>query len=493
MAKSEDERKMSRKAYEARLPEVRAALVRMQVELKSAKFPVLLIIGGVDASGKGEVINILNGWLDPRGFETFAFHEPTDEERDRPAMWRYWRTVPPNGRMAIYAGGWHADALLEDPRSAREMAVFDATLRRHAWFEGQLAAGGALIVKIWLNLSKSAQRSRLRELESDPRTAWRVTPEDWKSQRDYDRLARLSERMRSATHQPGAPWYIVDSADPRARNLAVADILLSRFRIHMRALGRAPRPRAPKRVIPLRPAGLRRLLSLSLDSRLSQPSYEKKRDKWLARLNKAVRAAGQERRSVVWVFEGWDAAGKGGAIRRLTDAIDARDFRVIPISKPTDEEKAHHYLWRFWRHLPRAGMVTIYDRSWYGRVLVERLEGFATEPEWRRAYRELNEFERELTEHGVIVLKFWLHISREEQLRRFRDRESTAYKRHKMDSEDWRNRRKWGSYEIAVGDMLALTSSRHAPWHLIAADNKRHARLEILKTSCREIEIALGK
>jgi polyphosphate:AMP phosphotransferase len=484
---------MSKKAYEARLPDVRAALVRMQVELKSAKFPVILVVAGVEASGKGEVVNILNGWLDPRGFETFAFHEPTDEERDRPAMWRYWRTLPPGGRMAIYAGGWHADALNEDPRSARELAQFDATLRRFAWFEGQLASSGALIVKLWLNLTKSAQRARLRDLESDPRTAWRVTPDDWKSQRDFDRLARLAERMRGATHQPGAPWYLVDASDPRSRNLAVADILLSRFRIHMRAHGKPASSRAKpgKRIVPLRPAGLRRLLSLSLENKLSQPSYEKKRDKWLGRLNKVVRAAGQERRSIVWVFEGWDAAGKGGAIRRLTDAIDARDFRVIPVSKPTDEEKSHHYLWRFWRHVPRAGMITIYDRSWYGRVLVERLERFATEPEWRRAYRELNEFERELSEHGVIVLKFWLHISKEEQLKRFRDREGTLYKRHKMDAEDWRNRRKWSSYEIAVGDMLALTSSRHAPWHLIAANNKRHARLEIIRTSCRQIEAAL--
>jgi len=485
---------MSKKAYEARLPDVRAALVRMQVELKSAKFPVILVVGGVEGSGKGEVINILNGWLDPRGFETFAFHERTDEERERPAMWRYWRTLPPNGRMAIYAGGWHADALHDDPRTARELAQFDAMMRRFAWFEGQLAAGGALIIKLWLNLTKSAQRTRLRELESDPRTAWRVTPDDWKSQRDYERLARLSERMRSATHQPAAPWYVIDSSDPRSRNLAVADILLSRFRVHVRARNRVAQgeARAKRRVVPLRPAGLRRLLSIPLDNKLSQASYEKKRDKWLGRLNKVVRAAGQERRSVVWVFEGWDAAGKGGAIRRLTDAIDARDFRVIPVSKPTDEEKAHHYLWRFWRHVPRAGMVTIYDRSWYGRVLVERLEGFASEPEWRRAYRELNEFERELTEHGVIVLKFWLHIAKDEQLRRFRDREATTYKKHKMDVEDWRNRRKWASYEIAVGDMIALTSSRHAPWHLVAANNKRHARLEIIKTSCRQIETALG-
>jgi AMP-polyphosphate phosphotransferase len=494
MAKSGDDRRVSRKAYEARLPDVRAALVRMQVELKSAKFPVILVIGGVEASGKGEVINILNGWLDPRGFETFALHEPTDEERERPAMWRYWRTLPPSGRMAIYAGGWYADALHEDPRSARELAQFDAMMRRYAGYEGQLAAGGALVIKLWLNLTKAQQRSRLRELESDPRTAWRVTPEDWKSQRDYDRIARLTERMRTATHQPGAPWYVIDSSDSRARNLAVADILLSRFRIHVRAQARllAAQNKRAKRIVPLRPAGLRRLLSVSLENKLSQPSYEKKRDKWLGRLNKVVRAAAQERRSIVWVFEGWDAAGKGGAIRRLTDAIDARDFRVIPVSKPTDEEKAHHYLWRFWRHVPRAGMVTIYDRSWYGRVLVERLEGFATEAEWKRAYKELNEFERELTEHGVIVLKFWLQIGKDEQLKRFRDRESTAYKKHKMDTEDWRNRRKWSSYEIAVGDMLALTSSRPAPWHLVAANNKRHARLEILKTSCRQIEAALG-
>ena len=485
---------MSKKAYEARLPDVRAALVRMQIELKSAKFPVILVIGGVEASGKGDVVNILNGWLDPRGFETFAFHEPTDEERERPAMWRYWRTLPPNGRMAIYAGGWHADAMGQDPRTSRELAQFDAMLRRISWFEGQLAASGALIVKVWLRLSKSAQRARLQEIESDPRTAWRISPEDWKSQRDYDRLARLAERMRRATHQPGAPWYLIDAEDPRSRNLAVADVLLSRFRIHMRAKGRAAAALggAHKRVVPLRPAGLRRLLSLSLDSKLSQASYEKKRDKWLGRLNKVVRAAGQERRSVVWVFEGWDAAGKGGAIRRIADAIDARDFRVIPVAKPTDEEKAHHYLWRFWRHVPRAGLITIYDRSWYGRVLVERLEGFAAEAEWKRAYRELNEFELELAEHGVIVLKFWLHVSKDEQLRRFRDREATLYKRHKMNAEDWRNRRKWASYEIAVGDMIALTSTRHAPWHLVAANNTRHARLEIIKVSCRQIETALG-
>jgi polyphosphate kinase 2 (PPK2 family) len=226
---------------------------------------------------------------------------------------------------------------------------------------------------------------------------------------------------------------------------------------------------------------------------LSEEVYEAKRDKWLGRLNRAVRAAAEQRRSIVWVFEGWDAAGKGGVIRRLTSAIDARDYRVIPIAKPTDEEKQHHYLWRFWRHIPHAGRVSIYDRSWYGRVLVERIEGFCREMEWQRAFAELNDFEAQLTEHGIIVIKFWLHLSQEEQLRRFRHREETTYKRHKINAEDWRNRRKWDAYEVAIGDMLALTDRANAPWHLVPANNKRYARLEILKTSCGRIAAALKK
>jgi polyphosphate:AMP phosphotransferase len=463
----------------------------VQVALQAAPFPVLLVIAGDEASGKGDLVNILNGWLDPRGVETFAFHEPTDEERERPPMWRFWRALPPRGRMAIYAGDWHAEALREDPRSPRELEHFDETLERLAHFEGLLAAGGALLVKVWLRLSKEAQHDRMRELEDNPDTAWRVSAADWVAHRAYARRAQLAERMRHATNKPGARWHVIDAADPRARNLAVAEALLQNFKAHARAQARLAPLRKPRRVAPLKRSGLRGLHALPLDQRLSEGDYEAKRDKWLGRLNRAVRAAAERGRSIVWVFEGWDAAGKGGAIRRLTSAIDARDCRVIPIAKPTDEEKAHHYLWRFWRHIPRAGRVTIYDRSWYGRVLVERLEGFCRPDEWQRAFAELNDFEGQLTEHGIIVLKFWLHMSREEQLRRFRHREETEYKRHKINAEDWRNRRKWDAYEVAVGDMLALTDKQTAPWHLVPADNKRFARLEILKVSCKQIAAAL--
>ncbi len=491
MAKSSRQRPLPKRVYESRLPALREELIQLQVSLQSAAFPILLIIAGDDAAGKGEVVNLLNSWLDPRGVETFAFHDLSDEERERPLMWRYWRSLPLRGRIAIYAGGWHADALEQNPVSRRELALFAETLRHMRHFEGLLADDGALIIKVWLQLSSEDQAQRLHDLEDDPATAWRVSADDWKNHREYATRSRLSAQMRRATHRPNTPWNIIEASDLRSRNLAVAELLLTRVHAHQQA--RAPQRHHPhpRPIVPLHPSGRQRLRALPLDQDLSESAYQAKRDKWLGRLNHAVRAAAEQGRSIVWVFEGWDAAGKGGAIRRLTSAIDARDYRVIPIAKPTDEEKAHHYLWRFWRHVPRAGRVTIYDRSWYGRVLVERIEGFCASSEWRRAYDELNEFETQLTNHGIIVLKFWLHLSPQEQLRRFRHRETTTYKRHKINDEDWRNRRQWRAYEIAVGDMLALTHRPDAPWHLIPADNKRFARLEILKRSCNQITAAL--
>jgi len=492
MAKRAAEKsRQSRKNRSARTRRLRAQLVQLQVELKQLPCPVILVIAGVEASGKGDVVNTLHGWLDPRGVEVFAFHPPTDSERERPAMWRYWRNLPPRGRIGIYAGSWYTEALREDARRGAKDGDFRHTLRRIEHFERTLVADGALIVKCWLQLTKAGQRTRLRELESHEDTEWRVQPEDWESHRNYDRLNRLAHRLRRATDRPGAPWHVIDASDPRTRDLAVAGLLLQRFRTHRRALERRTAAGRPAPVAPLRPAGLRRLLELPLDQKLTAAAYAEKRDKWLGRLHRSVDRAAAARRSVVFVFEGWDAAGKGGAIRRLSSAIDARDCRVIPVGKPTDEEKSHHYLWRFWRHVPRDGMVTVYDRSWYGRVLVERLEGFAREEEWRRAYTEINDFEAQLAEHGTIVVKFWLHIGKEEQLRRFREREATDYKRHKINAEDWRNRRKWRAYEIAVGDMLALTHRPHLPWHLVPANNKRHARLQVLKLASRQIELAL--
>jgi polyphosphate:AMP phosphotransferase len=486
MAKAKQ--RLSKKAYQARASRLREQLVQLQVELKQVPFKVLLILAGPEGAGRGNLLNTLAEWLDPRGVETFSYHAPTENERAHPHQWRLWRSLPGIGRIGLYAGSWYTETLREEARSQRALRQVTEEAARIRDFEKLLADGGTLIVKVWLQLSKAAQGRRLRTLRAEPATAWRVTEEDWHHHRIYDRLAKTARLIRSQTDRPGARWTIIDAEDERSRDLEVGQLLLTQFRQQQLRMARLPGMTAPKKVKALRPSGLRRLRALPLDQDLSEKDYDALREKWLGRLNQAVHAALGAGRSIVFAFEGWDAAGKGGAIRRLTSAIDPRDYSVIPVAKPTPEEKHAHYLWRFWRDIPRNGRMAVFDRSWYGRVLVERLEGFCRPDEWRRAFQEINGFEQELADHGTIVLKYWLHVSHAEQLRRFREREATPHKRHKMNAEDWRNRKKREAYEIAVGDMLALTDKPNAPWHLVPADNKRFARLEVLRSASRQIE-----
>lgn len=485
--------KISKKDYEARVARLRQDLVQLQVELKKSPVKILLIVAGVDGAGRGDAINTLNSWLDPRGVETFSFRAPSDEELERPLMWRFWRSLPSAGRIGIYPGSWYTETLREELTGKKALVELDHELRRIRHFEKLLSDNGTLIVKVWFDLTKAQQRARARDFAAHPDTAWRATDTLKRAIRIHDRLARTAAHIIGETDRPGARWQHISAADVRHRNLALAEILLASFRPCLEAAQRRQRIplTKPKRITALRPDGRLRLQNLPLDQSLSQKAYEQKREKWLGRLHRAITTATAAKRSIVFVFEGWDAAGKGGAIRRLVSAIDSRDFRVVPIAKPTDEEKAHHYLWRFWRHIPRDGLVTIFDRSWYGRVLVERIEGFCRPDEWKRAFSEINDFEEQLVEHGSIVVKFWMHVSPDEQLKRFRAREETPYKQHKINDEDWRNRAQWPAYETAVGDMLMLTDNAFAPWHLVPANNKRFARLDILRLAAKRINAAL--
>lgn len=487
-------RTVAKPDYEAQVPELRAGLLEAQRQLRQAGVPVIVIISGADGAGKGETVNRLHEWLDPRGLETHVFGPlpDSDEERERPEYWRFWRALPARGRIGILFGSWYTRPIIRRAYAQIGKARLDAELARIAFFEEMLAADGALIVKFWLHLTRKAQRKRLEELESRARTRWRVSPLDWKHVKLYDTFRRVSERAISRTDAAWAPWHLVEAKDARYRYLCVGQTLLAA----MRGAG-AGRPAAPaaRSAATTPPGGVEArvgvLDSVDLGRRLAADEYDKRMAKLQARLSRLTRAAWEKGRSSVFVFEGWDAAGKGGAIRRLAEALEAKLYRVIPIAAPSDEERAHHYLWRFWRQVPRAGSVTIYDRSWYGRVLVERVEGFASQGEWMRAYLEINDFEEQLAEHGTVLTKFWVHLSRDEQLRRFEDRRETAYKRHKITDEDWRNREKWDAYEAAVNDMVARTSTRHAPWTLVAGDDKRLARVQVLETACRRIEAAL--
>jgi len=495
MAKARDAaEKLSKKEYDEQVARIRAELVQLQVKLQESPFKIVLILAGVDGAGRGEAINTLMGWLDPRGVETISVHRTSDNERERPFMWRFWRDLPTKGRMGIFVDSWYTETLREEARSKKALAELDRELRRIRHFERVLSDNGTLVVKVWFHLSKAEQGRRLRVLTSNPDTAWRVTPERLRAHRIYPRLAKTAEHIIAETDRPGARWIRLEAMDPRNRNLTFAQTLLDQFHEHAkRTTARSLKPpQKPQRVIALHPAGRKRLLEMELDKKLSSQGYEAKREKWLGRLNGAIRKAAAAKRSVIFVFEGQDAAGKGGAIRRLSSAIDARDYRVVPIAKPTDEEKAHHYLWRFWRQIPRDGLVTIFDRSWYGRVLVERIEGFCHPNEWKRAYDEINDFEGQLVDHGTIVIKYWLQVSKDEQLVRFRSRENTPYKQHKINAEDWRNRAQWDAYNTAIGDMLALTDSTVAPWHLVAANNKRYARFDVLRHAAKQISAALA-
>jgi polyphosphate:AMP phosphotransferase len=479
---------IGKREFDKQVPELRSALLDAQLRvLDRAEFPVVLLSGGVDGGGKGEVVNLLLEWMDPRHIQVHAMGDAlTDEERARPPMWRFWRALPPKGKTGIFFGSWYTAPIVERAYGRIASAEFTRTLAEISRFERMLSDEGALVVKLWMHLSKKAQKSRFERLESRKATAWRVTEQDWKNHKRYDRFRQVSEYALRETSTAEAPWTVVEAADARYRSLTVARTLLDAMNKRL-ARPRSPMVRAAPPPPP--PIDARNVLEeLDLGRKLSDEAYDKKLPKLQARLNALSRDKRFRDHACVIVFEGNDAAGKGGAARRLTRALDARRYDVVPIAAPTEEERAQPYLWRFWRSVPRRGHFTLFDRSWYGRVLVERVEGFAAEADWMRGYREIVDFEDSLVRFGVVVVKFWLAISKEEQLARFRSRETVAFKRYKITKEDWRNRDRWPAYERAVCDMVDRTSTDLAPWHLVEANDKKWARVKVLSTLCDAIE-----
>jgi AMP-polyphosphate phosphotransferase len=482
-------RKISRTEFDKLEPELHTNLLTIQRELRGTKIPVIIIVSGVEGAGKGEVVNRLNEWLDTRGIETTAYWVESDEERERPAFWRFWRRLPAHGTIGIMFGSWYTHPIIDFVFKRIDLAEYDKQLQRISKFEQMLAEDNALIIKFWFHMSEKDQRRKLEKENKDHRH----TPLLKKFSKRYKQFFHASEHAIRKTDQGVSPWYVVEATDRRYRDITVGNILLEAMKQKIEQVKKDSAPVKVKSAAVKLPSKLTVLDGVDLKRTLSPRTYEKQLKKYQEQFYRLTWAARQKKRSTIAVFEGWDAAGKGGAIRRMTGAMDARLYKAISIAAPTDEERGHHYLWRFWRHLPLAGHVTIYDRSWYGRILVERVEKFAREGEWRRAFQEINDFEEQLLEHGIILNKFWLHISKDEQLRRFKEREKTPWKMHKITEEDWRNRDRWNDYEHAINDMIVHTSTEFAPWKLIPANDKRVARVEILKTLCQRLEQALDK
>jgi polyphosphate:AMP phosphotransferase len=480
-------------AYESVFPDLEIRLGQIQRDARAAGVPVILLFEGWDASGKGTAINRLTQALDPRGFKVHPIREATATEQRYPWLWRFWNATPAAGQWAIFDRSWYGRVLAD--RISETVGKKD---RRQAFediqaFERQLSDGGAVIVKFWLHISRAEQKRRFRVLESNKATAWKVGKAERQQHRDHDLWRRAVEDMLERTSEAYAPWTVVEATQGRFTRVKIFETIiqavqteLDRRSTHSLPVGK-PMP-VPKRS----PTGAHGILDrLDLGLSLEGGDYEKQLDRWQRRLFDLENRLYVARIPAVIVYEGQDAGGKGGNIRRLTRGMDPRGYEVVPVAAPTAEEKSHHYLWRFWKNVPRTGHITIFDRSWYGRVLVERVEGFCTGEEWRRAYREINEFEKQLADSGTVIVKFWLQISRDEQLRRFKDRQETPYKEWKITAEDWRNREKWRQYKVCVEEMLHQTSTSYAPWTILEANCKLYARIKALRTVAGAMEAVL--
>ncbi|MBC7203572.1 MAG: polyphosphate:AMP phosphotransferase [Pusillimonas sp.] len=470
---------------------LRLQLLKAQyAHLRRANQALLIVIAGIDGVGKGRCINLLNEWMDARYVHTLAFGEHEAPASLMPPLWRYWQHMPPKGITGIVFGSWYRPLFELLKKKRPDWKEVEAVARSIRDFETSLSRNGVQVVKLWFHMSKQAQQARIDNLLANPDTAWQVDSLDFKVRKKFDRARRAGAIAMSLTHESRMPWQIIPSAHDLYRVTSTAQAVL-------RGLRKRPapgwHPAYPYALDAPAPCSS----SMSLDdidfsAKLKKADYQDQLPALQGRLARAVRDPRFESRSLVLVFEGQDAAGKGGAIRRITAALDARQYRAIPISAPTDEERARPYLWRFWRRLPKPGRITIFDRSWYGRVLVERVEALIEPIQWEHAYDEINQFEQQLVNNGSIVIKFWLAITKEEQLERFHARQKSPFKSFKITHEDWRNRRKWDDYRVAANDMLARTNSPLCPWFLVSANDKQHARVTVLETILARLESELA-
>lgn len=467
-----------------RLEKARAALSGMQMAIKEKKLPVLVIFDGWGGAGKGSILGKVIKNLDPRFYKVETLSKPTEDETRRPFLYRYFVRIPEAGKFSFFDGSWMDEVTRQRLLGETKKEDYKRQLTSIKRFERTLSDNGYLVVKFFFHISKSEQKKRLSELSDKKSTKWRVEKWDQWQNDHYDECMSVYDEYLETTNQFIAPWYFIDSKAKKWAELQVTELLVKNIDIALKNSGR----NAPvlQNIFPLKQ--MPKLSDVKLNRTISDKAYSEELDKLQDRLAELHNRIYLNRIPVIIAYEGWDAAGKGGNIKRVTAALDPRGFEVHPIASPEPREKNRHYLWRFWNRLPKDGHIAVFDRTWYGRVMVERLEGFCSENDWQRAYNEINEFEKELYDWGAVIIKFWVQIDKDTQLARFTDRQNTPEKQWKITDEDWRNREKWDQYESAVDEMIQKTSTKYAPWYILESNDKHYARIKALKTVIAEIE-----
>ena len=465
------------------------SLAAIQQELKDAKIPVIVLVEGFATSGKGTLINELISEMDPR-FVSVKILDHMLKERDRyPFLYPYYNTIPENGKIYFLDSGWMEEAVRDAVHEKTDKKEFGKRIEEIRGFERQLRDNGYVVIKYFLTTDKKTQEKRQRKLREDGNTDWRVSKQDLYQNDRFDTFAKKYEEFMAATNDVN-PWVVINTDDKK-------EVFYTAFK-HMYEVLTAQLEAGKYNGEPYEaefdfPEETPKLEDADLRAFLDDSFYKDELKKLQSRLGKLHSMIYRRRIPVVLCFEGWDAAGKGGNIKRIAYPLDPRGFDIYPIASPSPEEKNRHHLWRFWNKVPRTGHVAIFDRTWYGRVMVERIEGFCTENDWKRAYAEINEFEKNLTDWGAVVLKFWIHIDSDTQLERFTLRQNTPEKQWKITDEDWRNRDKWPQYEEAIGEMIAKTSTNNAPWYIIESKDKKYARIKTLRIICESLEKAIDE
>lgn len=480
-----DAKKAENEQLKAELRTLRAALMARQQTVREKGLPILVLVEGWAAAGKGSLINELISEIDPRNYNVTSPVITPESEARYPFLYPYAKAIPENGKIMFYDSGWMEDCVRKYLHRDITRDEYKKRLRAVEEFERQLRDGGYLVLKLFIDISEKEQRKRIAALRESFETSWRVSPEDLWQMGEYKLFRDEYEHFMEKTGKV-IPWHVLDGSRRTAAARDALKLLLEQIDQALeqgRYVGKPFKESFPLLKMP-------KLRDVDLSPSLTDEEYKKELKKLQKRLGELHNVIYRKKIPVILCYEGWDAAGKGGNIRRIARPLDPRGFDVMPIASPEPHELNRQYLWRFWTRLPRSGHVCIFDRTWYGRVMVERLEGFCSEDDWQRAYNEINEFERQLTDWGAVVLKFWIHIDQDTQLQRFNDRQNTPEKAWKLTEEDWRNREKWPQYEEAIDEMLEKTSTKNAPWFIIESNDKKYARIKALRIVIEALEKA---